>query len=652
MPLWTAIVLLWISLASSKDSDEWFVVDINDWELDEKSDFLVDENFLRIPPKESVKSKSSQHTVPAAQKTKTVPVKTDTPKHDDALHGTKTAASKNKLASNDIQKELASEDLLLHNNVGHVPPRQPPQRHADKQSDVVANQHKKVDSSSSNNQQNVLPPATSDIECDQENDVDCLFRSEELIPIQTKSSAKTAKSVPVTTNRDAKLSQAVKSRTNEVPKSEKAKIKSQPTTRVRVTSNIGGKESDSKKSKHSPFVRRLLQYINDFRPEPELPVTEITESENEHPKSSEGNDEKSVDFIARVIDPSVIVEDVDDVDDTSYVLQEGDEFADEDDVSRVRRAANDDDLESSGGGPDVSPNITIPTIPDPTFTVKLNVTLETQYTNGTSPPENFTKTYQKLFEEKLNRIFEQFPGFVKVDVKKVLLDENGRIKAQYELLLKLGAKEKKKERLQLLLPTMLKVNNITVKGDPVYKPSTRDILNKTVEKVFNDTCHAKDACPDGYYNCETIGNFSRCTHRCYSTNQEKLCQNGAKCKLSDSFEPICSCKRSFTGRFCEKAKTSSDTGLTTPEIIGVSTGAIIVLAALISCCLFLLCCRRKSDKNMDYTYFGDENQPLEGYSDQSSALGIRPVYIDRPHISTAPLDIFSFSRSHDSSEDV
>ena len=76
----------------------------------------------------------------------------------------------------------------------------------------------------------VLPAETVDIECDEEKDVGCLFRSEELIPLDTKRGGKPAKSTPVNKNKDAKSPKDAKTKNTkktEDPKSEKERVKSE-----------------------------------------------------------------------------------------------------------------------------------------------------------------------------------------------------------------------------------------------------------------------------------------------------------------------------------------------------------------------------------------------------------------------------------------
>ncbi|KAK6165779.1 hypothetical protein SNE40_022632 [Patella caerulea] len=289
------------------------------------------------------------------------------------------------------------------------------------------------------------------------------------------------------------------------------------------------------------------------------------------------------------------------------------------------------------------------------FSISQTITLETIVEGPLSGADK--ALYSAAFKKELERLYGFFPGFKRIDIKDVTLNADRKPQVQYSIVLdasKIGAfGNTPEDRLASILGSINKAGNVFENANPILGnniiPPVFNLaeFNQTVTLLLSDVCNADSPCPVGYMctaNKTDTGEYSDdtvCMHACYFTKLNVLCQNNAICSLDNNNEPYCQCGTSHSGLFCENEGAQTSDSLSTAEVIGITTGTLLAVAACASCCFFLLFCRKKSGKDMEYSYYGDDDNLMEGYMDQASNLGISNMYIDRPRVSIQPLDIYN-----------
>ncbi|XP_050419380.1 uncharacterized protein LOC126832583 isoform X2 [Patella vulgata] len=323
-------------------------------------------------------------------------------------------------------------------------------------------------------------------------------------------------------------------------------------------------------------------------------------------------------------------------------------------VKRYRRQATGEGDGGSGAGFFEETTDALPPA-ELEFSISQTITLEDTVQGPLS--ETDRALYSAAFKKELERLYAFFPGFKRVDITDVTLNAEGKPQVQYSIVLngaKIGAfGSTPDERLANILGEIKSAGNVFSESNPILGSNivppdlNLEDFNQTVSLLLSDVCNADDPCPAGYMctaNKTDTGEYSDdtvCMHACYFTKLNVLCQNDAICTLDSNNEPYCQCGTSHSGVFCENEGAQTSDSLSTAEVIGITTGTLLAVAACASCCFFLLFCRKKSGTDMEYSYYGDDDNLMEGYMDQASSLGISNMYIDRPRVSIQPLDIYN-----------
>ncbi|ESO82484.1 hypothetical protein LOTGIDRAFT_236975 [Lottia gigantea] len=293
---------------------------------------------------------------------------------------------------------------------------------------------------------------------------------------------------------------------------------------------------------------------------------------------------------------------------------------------------------------------------NPEFSIELAITLEDSDTDGSLTDAEKLKL-RTDFETELTKRFSFMPGFkyIKVSTDDITLDSKNRPQAKFDIVLDgntIGALgSNPEERKENYTTTLRQAGDVFSSTDEISGSKTLPIDIKVddfitkLDILLSDVCESDQPCDPGYI-CSpgktTTGEYEgSCVHACYASKLNELCQNGAICTLDGDNQPYCQCGTKNSGVFCEKEEPVTSGELSTAEVVGITVGTLLAIAALASCFFFIVFCRKRSEKDMEYSYYGDDDNLMQGYLDQSSNLGISNMYIDRPRISIQPLDIYN-----------
>ncbi|KAK7506531.1 hypothetical protein BaRGS_00002006, partial [Batillaria attramentaria] len=270
--------------------------------------------------------------------------------------------------------------------------------------------------------------------------------------------------------------------------------------------------------------------------------------------------------------------------------------------------------------------------------------LSVNYTGSNSQlTDEEADRYKKEMRKELKEVFKNIPNS-EFRIEEPTL-ENGKVSANWTLLVdggtaanQWGTDNVEEELIKALNNSIPAFNNMKIDNVPI-EPTSRLESETFIDRVrssLNNYCeNTLHPCGKEYDSsrCVNTGFMSgSCPHKCTDYG----CQNGAVCELNDNYSPRCICGSWYRGKFCE-IKRNKEKTLSTPETVGVAVGAGILGCGVLSCCCWFLVCRKKSDRNVLYTYYEDEEQ-FDHVSDPTS---IANYYIDRPMISTAPISVFN-----------
>lgn len=292
-----------------------------------------------------------------------------------------------------------------------------------------------------------------------------------------------------------------------------------------------------------------------------------------------------------------------------------------------------------------------------TYVIRVKVAIKVRNRKSASDSKRLSEQdkedYKKEIRNQLRQAFKDYLDFVDFRIGEPLIDADGKVTANWAILLDGGAAASKfgnGQKLQDGIADLLRAagipnfNSMTIFGEPI-DPSSQLGENAFVDEVmsslFNYCTSVEEPCGNEYNTtaCANTGFMQgSCPHKCKTYG----CQNDAVCELNDRYVPKCICGSKYRGQYCE-IERKKEKVLSTAETVGVALGAIIAGAALISCCCFFICCRKKSDRNLAYTYYEDEEQ-LDHVSDPTS---IANYFIDRPQIRTSPIQVFNTNAGFD-----
>lgn len=291
-----------------------------------------------------------------------------------------------------------------------------------------------------------------------------------------------------------------------------------------------------------------------------------------------------------------------------------------------------------------------------TYVIRVKVSIKVRNRKSASDSKRLSEQdkedYKKEIRTRLRHVFKDYLSFIDFRIGEPSIDADGNVTANWAILLDGGAAASKLEngqKLQDAIEALLRAgipnfNNMTIFGeliDPSSQLDNSTFVGEVISSLFNYCTSAEEPCGNEYDTtaCANTGFMQgSCPHKCKSYG----CQNGAVCELNDRYVPKCICGSKYRGQYCE-IERKKEKVLSTAETVGVSLGAIIAGAALISCCCFFICCRKKSDRNLAYTYYEDEEQ-LDHVSDPTS---IANYFIDRPQIRTSPIQVFNTNAGFD-----
>ncbi|KAH9498838.1 hypothetical protein Btru_005279 [Bulinus truncatus] len=266
--------------------------------------------------------------------------------------------------------------------------------------------------------------------------------------------------------------------------------------------------------------------------------------------------------------------------------------------------------------------------------------------NATQPVDDKEKRRIKVeLEDELKRQLKNVTGFLNVTVTSINVKPDGQVEVLWEMLINGSDSGFLNGNITTILDkingTLQNINGtrdpINVTGLDVEKGIDPENILQQFESILGDPC--KDSpCSPGYSDCrpnevDSESQFAiTCTHNCALLEKVRLCDHG-QCELASDFTAFCACPVNWEGEYCEvKISKKLDAG----QITGVTLGAIAVTAGLLGCCFWFLACR-KSDRDIAFTHYSDE-EGSGRFSTPSSMLS--NFIIARPDVSVTPIQVF------------
>ncbi|XP_059173093.1 uncharacterized protein LOC131953757 [Physella acuta] len=279
---------------------------------------------------------------------------------------------------------------------------------------------------------------------------------------------------------------------------------------------------------------------------------------------------------------------------------------------------------------------------------------QTKFKINSKNPNNdaIMKKLQEQLSQQLNQAFRDFPGFKGIEVTEYT-QQNGEVIAKWNLKLdgnNTGSNGNSNSLFSQGNQTILEdlVNGLLKNAsnnfrnifnipeleiqDPFLPNLAQLITNATA-----DPCSSLEVCEPGYTSCQVEDAKTRtvtCFSECSVFTKDKQCAHNGECELDLNHKPYCACTSKYEGEYCEKLKKVEK--LDAGEISGVVIGAVVAAAGVVGCCFWVLACR-KSDKNIAFSHYSDDNGS-DQFSSPSSKLSA--FVIDRPHISVNPIQVF------------
>nr|KAI8738869.1 hypothetical protein BgiMline_024602 [Biomphalaria glabrata] len=250
-------------------------------------------------------------------------------------------------------------------------------------------------------------------------------------------------------------------------------------------------------------------------------------------------------------------------------------------------------------------------------------------------------------EEQLKQLFKNMTGFIGVTIKDVLVNPNGEVEIQWQIIVNGSDSGFLNGNITSILDKLFgelndingTFNKIVVTGLELEGGLNITDIAQQFENFFKNPCQG-NPCDNGYGGCEATKLDNRspfevtCFHNCILFEKNNNSCIHGECELDVNFHAICACPANWEGAFCEsKVNKKLDAG----QITGVTLGAIAVTAGLLGCCFWFLACR-KSDRDIAFTHYSDEDGS-GSFSNPSSKLSA--FVIDRPKVSVNPFQVFS-----------